>query len=64
MNNTEHGTATTSAVGVRLEGIDLSFGKTRVLKGIDLQIEPGEFFAFLGPSGPGKTTFLPLIPGF
>lgn len=64
MNNTEHETATTSAVGVRLEGIDLSFGKTHVLKGIDLQIEPGEFFAFLGPSGCGKTTLLRLIAGF
>jgi iron(III) transport system ATP-binding protein len=64
MNNTEHETAATSAVGVRLEGIDLSFGKTHVLKGIDLQIEPGEFFAFLGPSGCGKTTLLRLIAGF
>ena len=52
------------AVGVQLEGIDLSFGKTRVLKGIDLAIEPGEFFAFLGPSGCGKTTLLRLIAGF
>lgn len=64
MNKTEHDTATTSAVGVSLEGIDLSFGKTHVLKGIDLQIEPGEFFAFLGPSGCGKTTLLRLIAGF
>jgi iron(III) transport system ATP-binding protein len=64
MNNTGHGTATTSAVGVRLEGIDLSFGKTHVLKGISLEIEPGEFFAFLGPSGCGKTTLLRLIAGF
>jgi iron(III) transport system ATP-binding protein len=64
MNNSEHDAATTSAVGVRLEGIDLSFGKTHVLKGIDLQIEPGEFFAFLGPSGCGKTTLLRLIAGF
>ena len=64
MNTTEHETATTSAVGVRLEGIDLSFGKTHVLKGIDLQIEPGEFFAFLGPSGCGKTTLLRLVAGF
>ncbi len=53
-----------SAVSVRLEGINLSFGKTHVLKGIDLQIEPGEFFAFLGPSGCGKTTLLRLIAGF
>jgi iron(III) transport system ATP-binding protein len=64
MNNTEHETAATYAVGVRLDGIDLSFGKTHVLKGIDLQIEPGEFFAFLGPSGCGKTTLLRLIAGF
>jgi iron(III) transport system ATP-binding protein len=64
MNNTIHLAPTDSAVGVRLEGIDLSFGKTHVLKGIDLQIEPGEFFAFLGPSGCGKTTLLRLIAGF
>jgi iron(III) transport system ATP-binding protein len=64
MNSTEHDISTTSAVGVRLEGIDLSFGKTHVLKGINLQIEPGEFFAFLGPSGCGKTTLLRLIAGF
>jgi iron(III) transport system ATP-binding protein len=64
MNNAKSGAATTSAVGVKLEGIDLSFGKTHVLKGIDLQIEPGEFFAFLGPSGCGKTTLLRLIAGF
>ncbi len=51
-------------MGVKLDGINLSFGKTHVLKGIDLQIEPGEFFAFLGPSGCGKTTLLRLIAGF
>ena len=53
-----------SAVSVRLEGINLSFGKTHVLKDINLEIEPGEFFAFLGPSGCGKTTLLRLIAGF
>jgi iron(III) transport system ATP-binding protein len=64
MDISQHETGTGSAVGVRLEGIDLSFGKTRVLKGIDLEIAPGEFFAFLGPSGCGKTTLLRLIAGF
>jgi len=64
MNNTLTRGATGSAVGVKLKGIDLSFGKTHVLKGIDLQIESGEFFAFLGPSGCGKTTLLRLIAGF
>ena len=64
MNNTLHGLKTGSAVSVKLEGINLSFGKTHVLKGIDLQIKSGEFFAFLGPSGCGKTTLLRLIAGF
>jgi putative spermidine/putrescine transport system ATP-binding protein len=32
--------------------------------GIDLEIEPGEFFTFLGPSGSGKTTTLRMIAGF
>jgi len=49
---------------VTLEEIDLSFGKTHVLKGIDLKINSGEFFAFLGPSGCGKTTLIRLIAGF
>ena len=53
-----------SAVSVTFENINLSFGKTHVLKGIDLHIEPGEFFAFLGPSGCGKTTLLRLLAGF
>jgi iron(III) transport system ATP-binding protein len=64
MNNTLQESRIDSAVSVRLEGINLSFGKTHVLKGIDLQIKPGEFFAFLGPSGCGKTTLLRLIAGF
>ncbi len=49
---------------VTLEEINLSFGKTHVLKGIDLKINSGEFFAFLGPSGCGKTTLIRLIAGF
>ena len=64
MTNTHPASRPDTAVSVRLEGINLSFGKTHVLKGIDLQIEPGEFFAFLGPSGCGKTTLLRLIAGF
>ena len=53
-----------NAAGIVISGVNLSYGKTHVLKGIDLTIKPGEFFAFLGPSGCGKTTLLRLIAGF
>ncbi len=54
----------TSAAGVDIERLNVSFGDTPVLKGINLSIEPGEFFAFLGPSGSGKSTLLRAIAGF
>ena len=54
----------TPAVDIRIEGINLSYGDNHVLKDVDLDIRPGELFAFLGPSGCGKTTLLRLIAGF
>ena len=39
------------------------YGTFRALKGIDLDIAPGEFFALLGPSGSGKSTTLRVIAG-
>jgi len=51
-------------VRVEVRGISLSFGTTRVLRDIDVTVEPGEFFALLGPSGCGKSTLLRLIAGF
>ena len=48
---------------VRLEGIVKRHGATTVLHGIDLAIEPGEFFVLLGPSGSGKTTTLRILAG-
>lgn len=53
-----------AAAGVEITGVNLSYGKTHVLKNVSLTVEPGEFFAFLGPSGCGKTTLLRLIAGF
>ena len=51
-------------VKVEFQNIALAFGKTQVLRDIDLAIEPGEFFALLGPSGSGKSTLLRVIAGF
>src|SRR5215218_6025657 len=54
-----------AAAEIRLEGIEKSFdGTTRVVDGIELVVEPGEFFSLLGPSGCGKTTTLRMIAGF
>ena len=42
-------------VSVECRNIRLSYGKTEVLKDVNINIEPGEFFALLGPSGSGKS---------
>lgn len=58
---------TTNATGtadVVIEGLNLSFGAVHVLKGINLTVNEGEFFSFLGPSGSGKSTLLRAIAGF
>lgn len=48
---------------VRLEHIEKSFGKNRVLKDVSLSIFRGEFLTVIGRSGCGKTTMLKLING-
>jgi multiple sugar transport system ATP-binding protein len=48
---------------VSLRGIHKHYGDVPVLKGIDLDVEDGEFLVFVGPSGCGKSTLLRLIAG-
>jgi polar amino acid transport system ATP-binding protein len=43
---------------VKAEGVHKRFGALEVLKGIDLEVAPGEVMCILGPSGSGKSTFL------
>ncbi len=53
----------TRAVGIRIEGINKSFGDNCVLKDLDLEILAGETFSIIGPSGTGKSVLLKLIIG-
>jgi ABC-type sugar transport system ATPase subunit len=46
-----------------LRNIKKRFGKTEVIRGIDLDVEDGEFVVFVGPSGCGKSTLLRMIAG-
>jgi ABC-type polar amino acid transport system ATPase subunit len=48
-----------SALEVR--GLEVERGSQRVLKGVDLTVNPGEIVALMGPSGSGKTTILRAI---
>ena len=48
---------------VKLVGVSKSFGETKILHGVDLEIKDGEFMVFVGPSGCGKSTLLRVIAG-
>ncbi|MFC3076398.1 ABC transporter ATP-binding protein [Shinella pollutisoli] len=48
---------------LQLQSVRKSFGPVDVLKGIDLDVEDGEFVIFVGPSGCGKSTLLRIIAG-
>ncbi|WP_368344683.1 ABC transporter ATP-binding protein [Pelagovum sp. HNIBRBA483] len=48
---------------IELKAVRKSYGNVEVIKGIDLEIQKGEFMVFVGPSGCGKSTLLRLISG-
>ncbi|MEM7268849.1 MAG: sn-glycerol-3-phosphate ABC transporter ATP-binding protein UgpC [Pseudomonadota bacterium] len=48
---------------IKLEAVEKWFGDVQVIKGVDLEIAPGEFVVFVGPSGCGKSTLLRMISG-
>jgi ABC-2 type transport system ATP-binding protein len=52
----------TSVISIR--GLRKSYGEAEAVRGIELEVEPGEVFAFLGPNGAGKTTTVEILEGY
>jgi phospholipid/cholesterol/gamma-HCH transport system ATP-binding protein len=52
-----------SGVSLQVRGLRKSFGGQEVLKGIDLDVRPGEIFVIMGPSGSGKSVLLKHLIG-
>jgi phospholipid/cholesterol/gamma-HCH transport system ATP-binding protein len=53
----------TPAVGITIENLSKKFGTFEVLKNISFNVEPGEIFVLMGPSGSGKSVLLKHIVG-
>jgi ABC-2 type transport system ATP-binding protein len=55
---------TQSGPVIRVRGLHKRYGDTEAVRGIDLELQRGEIFAFLGPNGAGKTTTVEILEGF
>ena len=52
-----------SAYALELKNLRKNFGKTEIIRGVDLAVKPGENVAIIGPNGAGKSTLFNLISG-
>jgi ABC-2 type transport system ATP-binding protein len=56
-----HGPDLRAAPAVHVRGLVKRYGKVEAVRGIDLDVEPGETFGFLGPNGAGKSTTINIL---
>ena len=54
---------TQRGVSLQIRGLRKSLGGQEVLKGIDFEVNPGEIFVIMGPSGSGKSVLLKHLIG-
>jgi ABC-2 type transport system ATP-binding protein len=53
-----------SPPAISIRGLRKSYGDVEAVRGIDLEVQRGEVFAFLGPNGAGKTTTVEILEGY
>lgn len=63
MSAVKNNTASGKKPAIRINGVHKHFANLHALRGIDLTIEQGEFFALLGPNGAGKSTLISILAG-
>ena len=52
-----------NAPAIEVAALHKHFGRVHALRGIDLEVRPGEFFGLLGPNGAGKSTLINILAG-
>jgi branched-chain amino acid transport system ATP-binding protein len=62
-SDTTGGVVETDAPALEVSGIEVAYGATTVLRGVDLTVPSGKVVALLGPNGAGKTTLLRTVSG-
>ena len=50
--------------GLRVSGVSVSFGGVQAVRGVSLDVRPGEVHGLIGPNGAGKTTLIDAVTGF
>lgn len=60
----DRGTTDESARVLSVSGVEKAFGGVRALRGVDLEVAPGQIVGLIGPNGSGKTTLLNIVCGY